>query len=363
MRIALIIVIGIHAIIHLFGFLKAYNLLEFNAISQPISKMFGLLWLLSFVLCISTLVLLLNKSSYWWILGITAVLVSQFLIIVYWKDAKFGTLINIVVLISSLIGFANFSFNKKVRTEISQMLAYSKPSEIPAVSERMTSDLPHIIQKWLLHSGTIGHGTIETVFLKQEAQILMKPEQKEWSFAKAKQHFTIEPPAFNWSVNLKMNPIIHVVGRDKFENGTGEMIIKLFSIIPMVDEGHNEKIDQATLQRYLAEMVWFPSAVLSPYISWEGIDKYSARATMTYNGTEGSGVFYFDENGVFKKFVAMRYKDKKDSEPAKWVVTATKTEVRNGIQIPIEVKVDWKIKKNYWTWLKLKITHIEYNSK
>jgi hypothetical protein len=363
MRIALIIVIGIHGIIHLFGFLKAFDLSEFNAIAQPISKMFGLFWLLAFVLFISTFVLLLNKSNYWWIIGITAVLISQFLIIMYWKDAKFGTLINLVVVISSLVGFGNFSFNKKVTAEISQMLANSKTSETPAVSERITSDLPHIIQKWLLHNGTIGHETIETVFLEQEAQILMTPEQKEWSYAEAKQHFTIEPPAFNWSVNLKMNSVINVVGRDKFMNGKGEMIIKLFSTIPMVNERHNDKIDQATLQRYLAEIVWFPSAVLSPYISWEAIDLYSARATMSYNGTVGSGVFHFDENGVFKKFVAMRYKDKKDAEPAEWIVTATKTEVRNGISIPVELKVDWKVNNHYWTWLKLKITNIEYNSK
>ena len=51
MRIALIILIGIHGIIHLFGFLKAFGISEFNAITQPISKTFGLVWLLTFILC------------------------------------------------------------------------------------------------------------------------------------------------------------------------------------------------------------------------------------------------------------------------------------------------------------------------
>ena len=87
---------------------------------------------------------------------------------------------------------------------------------------------------------------IKSVFLEQDIQMLMKPEQKDWSNAKAKQYFTIEPPAFNWSVSLKMNSVINVVGRDKFENGKGEMTIKLFSLIPVVNTRNNEKINQGT---------------------------------------------------------------------------------------------------------------------
>jgi hypothetical protein len=46
MRIALLILIGIHGIIHLFGFIKAFGISEFNAIAPPISKIFEILWLI-----------------------------------------------------------------------------------------------------------------------------------------------------------------------------------------------------------------------------------------------------------------------------------------------------------------------------
>mgnify|MGYP000950476233 FL=1 len=154
-----------------------------------------------------------------------------------------------------------------------------------------------------------------------------------------------------------------MVGRDKFENGKGAMTIKLFYLIPFVNTKNNEKVNQATLQRYLAEIVWFPSAALSPYITWDAIDNHSAKATMTYHGTKGSGIFHFDENGNFKTFVAMRYKDANDTEPTEWKVTAIKTEVRNGIKIPVESRAVWKLENGDWTWLKLKITNIAYNVK
>ena len=361
MRIALIIVIGIHGVIHLFGFLKAFDLSEFNAITQPISKGFGLLWLLTFVLFAVTVFLFSIQSNYWWAIGIVGVILSQLLILNYWSDAKFGTIINLIILVLIFLLYSSGSFKKMVGDETAKMFEDSNTLENTILSEQMIVDLPATIQKWLLNSGAIGKPLVFNVYLEQDLQMLMKPGQQEWNKAKARQYFTIEPPAFNWSVKLKMNPFLAVVGRDKFENGQGEMTIKLLSFFSVVDAKNNDKVNQATLQRYLAEMVWFPSFALSPYINWEAMDDYSAKATMEYNGTEGSGIFHFEENGDFKKFVAMRYKDADDVLLTEWKVTASKTEERNGIKIPVESKAEWKLESGDWTWLKLKITDIKYN--
>lgn len=363
MRIVLTILIGIHGIIHLFGFLKAFGITEFKAISQPISKPFGVIWLIAFILLTASAILFLRQYKYWWVMGILTVFLSQFLIIIYWNDAKLGTILNLIILSSTIVTYSTFSFKNKVNAEITQMFIDSKVSQKNIVSEQMILNLPPIIQKWLLNIGMVGKENIKSVFLKQDLQMLMKPEQNVWSNAKAEQYFTTEPPAFNWLVSLKMNPLINVVGRDKFENGKGEMTIKLFSLIPVLNARNNKKVNQATLQRYLAEIVWLPSAALSPYITWDSIDDNSVNATMTYNETKGSGAFHFDKNGNFKKFVAMRYKDTNDTEPTEWTVTATKTEVRNGLKIPVESRADWKLENDDWTWLKLKITSIKYNMK
>lgn len=139
------------------------------------------------------------------------------------------------------------------------------------------------------------------------------------------------------------------------------MTIKLFSLIPVANAKNNEKVNQATLQRYLAEIVWFPSASLSPCIKWKSLSENSAMAIMEFKGAIGSGEFYFDKKGNFKKFVAMRYKDINAEEPTKWTVTATKTEERNGIKIPTECEASWELVNGKWTWLKLKLTDIQYN--
>lgn len=223
--------------------------------------------------------------------------------------------------------------------------------------------LPQAIQKWLIYSGVVGKEFIYNVHLIQDLQLKMKEDQKAWHAADVDQYFTIQPPAFNWKIGVQMNSIINVVGRDKFENGNGEMSIRMFSLVPIADAKNSEKVNEATLQRYLAEIVWFPSAVLSPYIKWESIDDHSAKAILNYQGTEGSGIFHFDNKGEFIMFTAMRFKDIKDDEPKLWTVNAIKTEERNGIKIPVECEAKWKLGNEDWTWLKLKITDIEYNIK
>jgi hypothetical protein len=363
MRIALTILIGIHGIIHLFGFLKAFGISEFNAISQPISKPIGITWLLGFILFTSATVLLLIQHHYWWVIAIIGVVISQFLIICYWSDAKFGTIANLIILLGIILAYSNFSFKNKIKAERLSLFENAQHISQNIMTKDMISDIPPIVQTWLTNSGAIGKPLTSNVYLKQDLQLKMKPEQSEWNSARAEQYFTVQPPAFNWSIATQMNAFLSIVGRDKFENGKGEMMIKLCSLIPVADSKNDAKVDQATLQRYLAEIVWFPSASLSPNIKWETLSNYSAKATMEQNGILGSGEFHFDAQGNFKKFVAMRYQDANAIEPTKWTVTATKIEERNGIKIPVACEASWALEQGDWTWLKLKITDIQYNLK
>lgn len=145
------------------------------------------------------------------------------------------------------------------------------------------------------------------------------------------------------AISTQMNSILKVAGRDKFENSNGEMTIKLFSLIPVADAKNHEKVSQATLQRYLAEIVWLPSAALSSCIKWDSLGEYSAKATMEFKGTIGSGEFHFDEKGNFKKFVALRYQDSTAKKPPEWTVVTTQIEERNGIKTPVECEASGKL--------------------
>lgn len=105
MRIAFLIVLTIHGLIHLLGFVKAFGLSSVKQLTQPISKTIGLFWLLAFSLLIITALLFALKNGYWPGILLVGVLTSQVLIIYSWKDAKFGTIANAIILIISIIGY------------------------------------------------------------------------------------------------------------------------------------------------------------------------------------------------------------------------------------------------------------------
>lgn len=102
MKTFIAIIIILHGLIHLFGFLKAFNLAEFKELKLPINKLWGIIWLVAFfLLTIATILLLLN-NQYWQHLAIVGLIVSQILIFKFWSDAKFGTLSNIIILAAIL---------------------------------------------------------------------------------------------------------------------------------------------------------------------------------------------------------------------------------------------------------------------
>ena len=357
MRIAFGILMVIHASIHLLGFIKGLNIYNIQTLTQPISKILGWVWFLAFVLFIVSFLLLVLKNQSWWVLALVAIVVSQTLIFIFWQDAKFGSVANLIILVSIIPAIGLNSFNAKLIKERA-----SQKSTIENVPQNKLEDLPELVQNWLIKTGALEIDKITSVYLQQEALMKMKPTQKKWYEANAEQYFTTYPPSFVWSVKLKMNPLVNIVGRDKFEDGKGEMIIKLLGVFNIVNVKNNSKIDQSTLQRYLAETVWFPSAALSKYIIWEGIDAHSAKATMSYQGVSSSGIFFFNEKGEFEKFSAMRYMSpEKDVEPTEWIVEAINSQVLNGVLLPTELKATWKLKEGDWTWLKLKVTKLNYN--
>jgi hypothetical protein len=189
----------------------------------------------------------------------------------------------------------------------------------------------------------------------------MKPGQKKWKSAVAKQYISVNPPAFDWSMKLKIAPLLYISARDQFRVGKGDLGVTLMSLIPVSKVKSNPRVDQASLQRFLAEIVWYPSAARLSCISWEALDENSARATMGYGGTSGSGIFYFDEQGDFHQFSAMRYKDTDPQAPlVEWVVTNELTEQRDGFRIPVKLSATWKLDQGDWTWIQIAVRKIKF---
>jgi len=140
------------------------------------------------------------------------------------------------------------------------------------------------------------------------------------------------------------------------------MQIKALSLIPVVD-AHGPEIDQGTLLRYLGEMIWFPTAALSDYLSWEEVDAHSAKVIMNYGGVSASGIYQFNEQGDISSFKAQRYMEKNGQYSLEdWGAVVTSYKEFNGIRIANKGQVIWYLNSGAFTWYQYEILQVDYNN-
>lgn len=361
-KILFTILLALHGLIHLLGFVKAFELSPVKALTLPISKFWGCIWLLAAVFFVLTIAILWSNSRWWWLVALSGVVVSQVLIFSFWSDARFGTIANIIILVVVAIGYGQFDFKKMVLREIADIESIQPQLQPEVVSEKRVAQLPTLVQNWMNASGMIGGQEIRHVRLKQNFNLKLQPDQKEWYSGTAFQKVWTKEPAFIWTLDLQMMSVIQVAGRDRFANGKGAMLIKMLSLVPMANEQDNPRIDQGALQRYLAEMLWYPSLALSEFVSWKSVNENSAIATMDYRGTSGECTFFFNSEGMPERVSAMRYRGgDEDAELTEWVVEVQELGRMGGLKIPAKCAVTWKLDSGDWTWAELEVTEVVFN--
>jgi len=362
MKVVLVVLLILHGLIHLLGFFKGFQLAKVEQLQLPISKMMGLFWLLTTLLFTITLMGLIFKKEFWTYFALIAMLFSQVLIVLHWQDAKFGTLANLLILLLTIPALGKQQFEKQMIKEKTALLLGIEITCQDTLTLESTNGLPSVVQNWLIASGAVGKPKAHSVRLKQSGQLKTKPESK-WMPFQAVQYVAVDKAAFIWTTQVDAFPGVSLTGRDRLVDGTGEMLIKLASLLPVVNETDNKPVNTGAMLRFLGEICWFPSAAVNDYITWEEIDNHKAKATFTWNDQSVSGVFQFTESGEIDSFEALRYfGGSNDAEMFTWKIRANRYQVFDGIKVPADCSVTWSLPEGDFEWLQLIINDMEYNS-
>lgn len=360
MEFIFIVILFIHGLIHLMGSVKAFSDGSLPDLNLTISKPAGYLWFIAFLIYLATTFMYLFNLPFWWIPGFLAVLLSQGLVLSTWRDAKYGTIPNLIVMAVSIIACAGWLFDRSVDADIHHIMSQSETVYTGPVSGQTVNGLPVPVRRWLENSGAADHERISLVKLKQTGEMKTDQGQGEWASTEAEQVFNVDEPSFVWSVEMQMMPGVTLSGRDLFVNGEGHMLIKLYSMISVVDET-GEKIDRGALQRFLSEIVWFPTAAVNDYISWSAIDSTTAEATMSWQGISETVRFHFTNEGDVTSITAKRYMGGgTEAMRRPWIVRVINTGEIGGVRIPTEVDVSWELDTGLYTWYRFKVTNLQY---
>jgi hypothetical protein len=238
------------------------------------------------------------------------------------------------------------------------LLQHAEQEQLGQITENQVLAMPTCMQSYLKYAQVVGKEPVRTVHLAQKGYMRQKPEQK-WIPFVAEQYFSTTPQAFLWHGTMRPFPFFWMTGTDRFSGGHGTMRIKLLSVIPLpLSKG--PKMDQGELQRYLGEIIWFPTAWFSDAIEWHAIDEHSVQATLREPGVTGSVAMHVNEQGQLTLVTAERYMGK-EGILTPWSIQLDGYREAGGMRIPTAFEVTWHPASGDFTWFRGQLTEIEYN--
>ena len=278
----------------------------------------------------------------------------------WWKIVLI-VLASLIVLALLLIQIDNMLFNQKVNTDLKALEERVIESGKGLITEKDIESLPEPVQRYLRYTGIIGKSRINTVQIIQKGYIRQTPDQS-WMSLEAEQYFITGSPGFVWKANMRRLPGVSIKARDMYLDGMGSMYIKLPPFITIADASGDE-IDQGSALRYLAEMVWFPTAYLSDDIEWEPIDNDSCKIMMEHQDMTVSAVLHFNEKGEMVSITAERYREINGRYSLdKWAPRMSAYKEINGIKIPTRSEVIWKLDSGDFKAIEIEVTDIQYDN-
>jgi hypothetical protein len=296
----LAILITVHGLIHVMGFAKAFQYAEMKQLTMAISKPVGMVWLLAAFLFIISAILFLLKKDAWVYFAIPAVIISQWVIILSWHDAKYGTIANIIILMVAIIGFATGKYYSNYQRDVKLGLLQKVYFQNSPLTEEDIQSLPESVKKYLRYTGSIGKPKVNHFEIHFNGKI-RKDEQSEWMPFTSEQYNFMETPTRLFFMKAVMKGL-PVAGYHCFNNGDAFMDIRLFSLLK-VQFQDGPDLDSAETVTFFNDMCCMaPATLIDKRIAWQELGENTVKATFTNNGIAITAELFFNDIGELINF-------------------------------------------------------------
>jgi len=358
LKIFFLIVLFIHGMIHILGFLKAYQLAEINQLTQNISKPMGILWLIALILLFAVAIQLVSNHDLWWITALAAVILSEVLIILFWQDAKFGTIANIIILLAVIAGYGFWSFENIFKNDLAVSLETSSKIEKNLLTEKDIEHLPLPVQKYLRYAGVINKEKVNNVRIVFDVE--MREKGKDWFKATSVQYNFYDEPTRLFFMKAKMFGMT-VPGYHRYVEANATMDIRLFGLFPIVKQSGDvmNKTETVTLFNDMCLMV--PATLIDKRIRWEPIDSLSTKVIFTNQGISISAILYFNEAGQLINFTSDDRTAISDMKQYRFSTPVAGYENLNGINVMSGGEAVWHYPDGEFVYGKFNLKSIQYN--
>ena len=218
-----------------------------------------------------------------------------------------------------------------------------------AIGDEALGDLPPPVARYL-RLALPSRKAIQEVRITQSGTLRTDATTERWMAFEA-EHLAVPPATgFLWNARVQVAPLLHVRVRDALIDGIGSGQVSLMSVLPLSAATGSLEMNSGSLHRYLAEAVWYPSALLpSSRLQWTPIDATHALATLSNDGVSVSLEFRFSDSGeVTGIYTPARWGTFGGGyKQLPWEGHFRDYRERDGVMVPTHGEVGWYIEDEW----------------
>lgn len=183
-----------------------------------------------------------------------------------------------------------------------------------------------------------------------------------WRPFRSVQQVAVRPSGFVWDATIRVAPLVRMRVRDAYLDGEGSMLGALAGLVPVVEQRGTPAIAEGSLQRWLAEAPWFPTALLpGAGVRWRAIDDRSSEAAIDDHGVRTAVVFHFGDDGLIARMTARRWRDVRGTPVlTEWEGTHRDYRRIAGLLVPTDGEVAWRVDGRLAPYWRARMVRAEY---
>lgn len=247
---------------------------------------------------------------------------------------------------------------RRARLEAARM-----PVEPTAVDFRELEGLPAPVQRYFRTALQAGQPMIAGVRMRHRGRFNVGEATDAWKPFVSDQRVVARRPGFDWEARIGLMPGLTLRVHDAYVAGEGVLQAALLGLFTVADLRGTRALAEGELMRFLAEAVWYPTALLpSQGVCWDAVDARSARATLVDGAVSAALVFAFDDSGMISTVQAEARGRSVGREivPTPWHGRFWNYQARGGLQVPLEGEVAWLLPQGARPYWRGHIVDIDY---
>jgi hypothetical protein len=238
------------------------------------------------------------------------------------------------------------------------LLVQLEATRQPAVTRRYDAleldGLPAPVQRYFRTVLRDGQPIVTAIRIEQVGSMNLSATGQQWKPFTARQRVVTRRPGFVWDAAIQFAPGLTVHVHDAYLAGEGVLHPSVMGLYALGRLRGGGDLAKGELMRYLAEAVWYPTALLpSQGVRWQAVDDRSADATLADGPLSVTMRVAFNNAGLMETvtFAARGAMQGDTLVLLPWEGRFSDYAERSGMRVPLAGEVAWiapQGRRTYW---------------